>query len=605
MKVMPKSNILLPSILTLAVSIIRHTGRRRQYQIMLAMMMMIVCALVEISSLSLVLPFLSALTMPEKLLSYPLVAEIANFFDIRLGDDLILALTSAFVFFMLFAGGARLLMMWTSIRLSYAIGADFSNEVYRRTLYQPYHVHLARNSSEIISGITLKVSSTMNVVLCLLGMVSSLVLSTAIMLVMFTINPVLASVSMICFGAIYGLITWLFRLPLYRNSRRIALMQTQVVKALQEGLGGIRDVLLGGTQSVYCDTYHKADKSLRKAQGTNYFIETSPRYIIEALAMTLVAMLAYSMSRQSGGINAALPMLGAMTLGAQRLIPLLQQLYAYWTLMAGNRAAVTDVLELLDQPIPVFELQPAPLILKNEIRFDAVRFRYSNDTPWILDGFNLTIQKGARVGIVGSTGSGKSTTLDLLMLLLEPNHGSILVDGHPITTERRHAWQQTISHVPQSIYLADTSFLENIAFGVPPEKIDLHRVRQAAHYAQIADFIESHSDGYDAFVGERGIRLSGGQRQRVGIARALYKQATIMVFDEATSSLDNDTEQAVMDAIKNLNREITIIIIAHRLTTVQHCDTIVQLDFGRLVEQGTYEELLMKSPSFRRMTMAP
>jgi ATP-binding cassette subfamily B protein len=219
----------------------------------------------------------------------------------------------------------------------------------------------------------------------------------------------------------------------------------------------------------------------------------------------------------------------------------------------------------------------------------------------VLENFNLSIHKGSRVGIVGATGSGKSTALDLLMGLLAPTEGCLLVDGVPVTGIRTRAWQRAIAHVPQSIFLADTSLAQNIAFGVPPADIDLDRVRQAAERAQIAQFIESRSEGYDALVGERGIRLSGGQRQRIGLARALYKRASVLIFDEATSALDNATEQLVMNAINELNRDLTIVLVAHRLTTVRQCDLIVELDGGRVVAQGTYEELLETSPSFRKL----
>jgi len=323
------------------------------------------------------------------------------------------------------------------------------------------------------------------------------------------------------------------------------------------------------------------------------------------LGMVLIAALSYVLSRQVGGIATALPVLGALALGAQRLLPALQQIYGAWVGIAGNHASLADTIALLDQPLPAELLQPtpAPLLFQNVIRFDAVSFRYTGDGPWVLDGLNLTIPRGARVGFVGSTGSGKSTTLDLLMGLLIPTEGEFLVDGQPISGNRARAWQQTIAHVPQSIYLADTTLAENIAFGVPPDAIDLDRVRQAARQAQIADFIESSPEGYQAYVGERGIRLSGGQRQRIGIARALYKQASVLVFDEATSALDNATEQSVMDAIEGLSSDLTILLIAHRLTTLRRCDTIVELEHGRVVAQGTYEQLLKVSPSFNKVNM--
>ena len=222
----------------------------------------------------------------------------------------------------------------------------------------------------------------------------------------------------------------------------------------------------------------------------------------------------------------------------------------------------------------------------------------------MLDGIDLTVAKGTRVGIVGSTGSGKSTLLDVLMGLLAPTSGELLVDGEAITGSKVVAWQRTIAHVPQSIFLADTTLAENIAFGVPAQSIDSERVRAAARKAQIADFIEARPEGYRALIGERGVRLSGGQRQRIGIARALYKRASILVFDEATSALDNATERMVMDAIESLDRDLTILLIAHRLDSVRRCDTIVEIDRGRVVAQGTYEQLLQRSASFRQMVHA-
>jgi len=507
----------------------------------------------------------------------------------------------------LLAAAIRMLLLWFSTRLTFTAGADLSIEVYRRTLYQPYRVHVARNSSEVISGITDKVNGAVfEVLLPLLTLISSTLLLVAIMIALIAINPIIASVAAIGFGASYGLITWMTRRRLYRNSRRIAYEQTQVVKALQEGLGGIRDVLLDGTQPVYCDIYSQADYPLRRAQGNNVFIGGSPRFAMEALGMILIAALAYGLSRQAGGITTALPLLGALAFGAQRLLPALQMSYNAWAIIAGNQASLANAIDLLDQPLPAEVLQPvpAPLPFHHSIRFDAVRFHYTSNGPWVLDGISFTIPKGARVGFVGSTGSGKSTMLDLLMGLLTPTEGELLVDSQPISGNRLRSWQRTLAHVPQSIYLADTTLAENIAFGVPPNAIDLERVQQAARQAQIAEFIESRPEGYNAFVGERGIRLSGGQRQRIGIARALYKQASVLVFDEATIALDNATEQSVMDAIEGLSRNLTILLIAHRLTTVLRCDTIVELEHGRVMAQGTYEQLLECSPSFRKMAHA-
>lgn len=598
------STATLPNLL---VRLWHHLSRRRRTQFRLLMGLMLVSAFMEVVSLGAVLPFLGILVAPDRVLNHPIVADVIQAWGITSADKLALPLTVAFVTAALMAGAVRILLLWASTRLSVASGADLSIEVYRRTLYQPYHVHVARNSSAVISGITNKVSNVVfGVLLASLTLVSSTVLLVVIVIALISIDPMVAAVAAIGFGASYALITWMSRRRLHRNSERIAYEQTQVIKALQEGLGGIRDVLLDGTQPVYCEIYRQADYPLRRAQGNNVFIGQSPRYVMEALGMVLIAALAYALSRQAGGIATALPVLGALALGAQRLLPALQQIYSAWTSIAGNHASLADTISMLDQPLPaeILKPAPAPLLLQDAICFDAVRFRYASDGPWVLDGVNLTIPKGARVGFVGSTGSGKSTLLDLLMGLLMPTEGQLLVDGQSISGNRRSAWQRSIAHVPQSIYLADTTLAENIAFGVPRDAIDLDWVQQVAREAQIADFIESSPQGYQAYVGDRGIRLSGGQRQRIGIARALYKQASVLVFDEATSALDNATEQSVMAAIEGLSSNLTILLVAHRLTTVRRCDTILELEHGKVVAQGSYEQLLERSPSFRRMARA-
>ncbi len=589
------------STLRLLVRLWRHLSRRRRRQLMLLFGVMLLSGVAEVVSLGAVLPFLLVLTAPEKALQHPVIGDMARSWGITTPDQLVVPLTVAFIGLALVAAGIRMLLLWSNTRLAFASGAELSSEVYRRTLYQPYRVHTARNSSEVISGLSIKVAGAVSVLLSLLILANSIVLLVAIMFALIAIDPVVALEATAGFGLGYVLITWMTRRRLRRNSVLIAHEQTQVIKALQEGLGGIRDVLLDGTQGVYCDVYRKADHPLRRAQGNNIFISSSPRYAMEALGMVFIAVLAFILSRGAGGLATALPVLGALALGAQRLLPALQQGYSAWAAIAGSHASLSDTVDLLDQPLPaeIHLPEPDPLPFGQSIQFSGVWFRYVSDGPWVVEDMNLEIPKGARVGFVGTTGSGKSTTLDLLMGLLPPTRGEVLVDGQPLRGSRTRAWQRTIAHVPQSIFLADVSVAENIAFGVPRGAIDMERVHRAARQAQIADFIEHGPLGYDAMVGERGIRLSGGQRQRIGIARALYKDASVLVFDEATSALDSATELSVMEAIDELNRDLTILLIAHRLTTVRRCDTIVELEHGSVVAQGTYERLLETSASFR------
>lgn len=580
-------------LFSLLLQLFRHISKRRQQQFILLLGLMLISSLAEVVSLGAVVPFIGVLTQPEKIFQYPVVKEIAEIFGIGTSESLILPLTIMFATAALFAGGIRLVLLWVSIRLANATGADLSIDVYRRTLYQPYPVHVANRSSEIISGITQKVGTATGVLISLVTVVISLSLFMAIMITLLVIDPVVAIVAAISFGCMYGVIVLNAKGRLRKNSHCIAQEQTQVIKVLQEGLGAIRDVLMEGAQAIYCESYKSSIQKLQRANGENSYINQAPRYAMETLGMLLIASLAYALSSQSGGVKAALPILGALALGAQRLLPLMQQIYGNWAVVAGSHAAIINVLDLLDQPLPEYISQPEPqsLAFKKSIIFDNVSFRYSDNAPWVLEGLSFTINKGSRIGFVGSTGSGKSTTIDLMMSLLDPIKGTITVDGKSIDDQTKQAWQKNIVHVPQSIYLTDATIAENIAFGVPKDEIDEESVRAAAAKAQIAEFIESSSKGYNAIVGERGIRLSGGQRQRIGIARALYKQkATVLIFDEATSALDSRTEKAVMKCIDDLKLDLTIIIISHRLSTLSNCDVIIQLEQGKILLKESYKQ---------------
>ncbi|MDX8400681.1 MAG: ABC transporter ATP-binding protein, partial [Gallionellaceae bacterium] len=331
-----------------------HLGRNRQRQFWLLLILMLFGAIAEIFSLGAVLPFLGVLASPDRVFAYPVVAQMAPFFGISSARELVLPLTIIFASVTLIAGLARLFLMWVSARLAFATGADISIDVYRRTLHQPYKVHLERNSSEVINGITGKTNAVVySVLLPALTFISSAFVLAAIALVLLAINPLVASAAAGSFGVTYAIMTWFFRNRLQYNSQVIARESTQVIKALQEGLGGIRDVLLDDTQQLYCDTYRHADRPLRRAQGHNVFIIRGPRFAIETVSMLLVTVFAYGLSYQDGGIAAALPILGVLALGAARLIPVFQQCYGSWGEIVSSQASLVDMLHLLEQPMPV------------------------------------------------------------------------------------------------------------------------------------------------------------------------------------------------------------------------------------------------------------
>ncbi len=572
-----------------------HISIRRRTQFGLLFVLMILASFAEVLSIGAVLPFLGMLTAPERVFEHHLAQPFIQALDLTEPRQLLFPLTVVFGVAILLAGMMRMLLLWAKIRLSFAIGADMSISIYRRTLYQTYAVHVARNSSEVIAGITNKTNGVIfSTIQPILNMSSASIMLSVILFALLSINAVIALAAFGGFSVIYALIIRLSRKRLLIDSQRIARESVQVVKALQEGLGGIRDVLIDGTQETYCKTYRNADIPLRRAQGNDEFIRESPRFGIEALGMLLIVILAYGLAQQAGGIATAIPVLGALALGAQRMLPALQLAYAGWTSMRSGQASLNDTLDLLDQPLPEYLHQSShePLPFQQQIELKQLSFRYVADAPWILNHLDLTITKGSRIGFIGATGSGKSTLLDIVMGLLQPTQGTLEIDGRPITADNHRAWQAHIAHVPQAIFLADSTIEENIALGVAKEHIDHARVQQAARQAQIAETIETWPKQYRTMVGERGIRLSGGQRQRIGIARALYKQADVIIFDEATSALDNETELAVMQAIESLSENLTILMVAHRLTTLKSCTQIVDLADGRIRRIGSYQEIM-------------
>jgi len=556
---------------------------------------MVIASLAEIISIGAVLPFLGVLTAPEQVYQHSLMQPVIQTLALTKPEQLILPLTILFITAALLAGVIRLTLLYAMTRLSFATGADLSINIYRRTLYQEYEVHISRNSSEIINGIITKTNTVIaGVISPTLNLISSIILLVGIMGALFAINTIIALSAFIGFGSLYWLVIRYTKVHLKDNGKTIADQSTQMIKSLQEGLGGIRDVLIDGTQQFYCKLYRNADLPLRRASGNNVFIGGSPRYAMEAIGMTLIAGLAYLMTQQEDGMVTAIPILGALALGAQRLLPGLQQAYASYSAIKGSKSSFEDVLNLLDQSLTEYADQPLPkpIPFVKEIKLNNLNFRYIEDSPWVLKNINLSLKKGSRIGFMGVTGSGKSTLLDIIMGLLPATEGGLIIDNQAINTQNRRAWQAHIAHVSQNIYLSDSTIEENIAFGIEKEKIDHQRVKKAAQQAQIAQLIEQWKDGYQTFVGERGIRLSGGQRQRIGIARALYKQADVLIFDEATSALDNETEQAVMDAIEDLGEEVTILIIAHRLTTLKGCDQIIKLEKEFNIKTGTYKDII-------------
>lgn len=540
--------------------------------------------LLEIASLALFGVLLQMLAVPEAGSGKfpPILRNFFSFFGVHGWESPGLgAISWAALLFggvMMVAGSCRILVTWLCCRLTAALGTDVTTEVYERCLSQNYEEYITYRAGELVSLVRDKASEVVSVIFYLLNLATSLVVGLLIVSGLVFLDPVFFVLTVAILGSFYGICGLWSRRSMGRNSRINAEGTTLITKAVQEGFGAFRDIILDGSQKIYARIFREAEYRTRRASAANIFLSMTPRYLTETLAMVVFAGILWWGATFGENFRETLPRLGVLALGAQRLMPLIQQGYMSWAVLSGSAVATRMILEILqrepvDRTVPKADALP----FRNSLVFRNVSFRYGQDKPWVLRDFHLSLHKGERIGVIGKTGSGKSTFVDILMGLLLPTAGEILVDGKILTWGELPRWRKNIAHVPQDIFLADASFAENIALGCEPGQIDMARVRTAARQAQIADFIESKPRGYREEVGDRGRNLSGGQRQRLGIARALYKQAQILVFDEATSALDGKTEQAVMESIHQLDPQFTVVMITHRPSVLAGCTQVVDL----------------------------
>ena len=562
-----------------------HLPLHRKKHVMYLLLLMILASVAEIVSIGLVIPFLSVLTNPSLVLNNDLFTPFFSYLGIYKSEDILLPITFAFVSAALLAGFIRALLIVVQTKVGYLTGAELGVKIFSKTLYQPYEKHLQNNSSQIIAGISHKTTALVqNGIIAILTIISSLLILISIISVLLFINFKISIIAFLSFGSIYSLMVIFTKSRIEEKGRLVTKMQVSVVKKIQEGLGAIRDILIDSSQRVFIDAFKNSEFKLRHSQITHIILSTTPKFIVESLGIAMIAIIAYFLMSDNSLTTNVLATLGALALGAQRLLPILQQLYSNWSSFSAGKAAFKDALYLLDQKVKGTKKNTEILKFKNKITLKSVSFSYLKSKSLVLNKVNLDIPFGSRIGIIGTTGSGKSTILDIIMSLLHPSSGQIYVDNTLINVNNCHVWQSMIAHVPQSIYLSDATIAENIAFGILKENIDLNKLKKVIELAQLSSTIMMLSKGIDTMVGERGARLSGGQRQRIGIARALYKGANTIIFDEATSALDSYTEKKIMKSIFELPKEITMIIVAHRASTLKHCDNVYKIENNKLNE---------------------
>ena len=573
----------------LILRLVKQLSNKRRFQFLILLTVMVISSLAEVISISLVIPFVGILVNSQLLWENNFLKNISLNLGFQQPEQILLLVTFLFCLASLMAGGIRLFTLYLNLRLSAGIGSDISCKIYKNTLYQEYQFHINKNSSEIITNIVNDIGRVIGEVINpLLQAISSFFITVSLVITLLVINAEIAFSTFFIISSIYIFIVLITKNKIRDLSSLQDICVNKLVKTLQEGIGSIKDVILNNSQNFFLNIYKSSDNPLRKSQAKGTFLSSFPRMILEPIGITIIAFFGFYLV-SIGKKEEAIPLLGAMALGAQRLLPMAQKIYEGYTVARGAKVQLSNVVNLLETN---YFSEEKNQNIKNfkfikSIRFENVYFRYSKNEDYILRNISLTINKGERVGIIGKTGEGKSTLLDLLTGLLKPTKGKIYIDGKLLNSKKNDnsvllKWRSIISYVPQMIYLSDSSLASNIAFATELNEVNHSNLRLSAKKAQISEFINALPDNYDTNVGERGVRLSGGQKQRIGIARALYKESQVIVLDEATSALDNSTEKEFIKSLHEIGNDLTVIMVTHRVSTLKNFDRVIKIENGYL-----------------------
>ena len=598
-----KKLLSLLALLKKVISILDNKEKRFFYYLSSAFFFV---AIIETFGVVLIIPFIEIASNPEIINSNYQLNLINDFFQFSNTNSFILFLGISYFFYLIFSQAFKAVIMYLQLRYTFSLESSISKRLLESYLRQTYSWFLDKHSGDMGKGILSEVAETIHYSLTpLLGMISQLFLTTLLIILIVLVNPLVALITLLFLLVLNLLIfnkvkNWIKLIGINKvkhNQRRY--------KTVVEAFGAIKEIKLSGIEKIYSNKFSSAANDFSTANSNVQIVSILPKYLLEALSFGfLILFILYNLSL-GNNLTEVLPILSMFAFAALRLIPAFQQIFSSLNKINFSTKGLDDILYRLNEnkDLKISKKTNNSLQIKNKIEINNLNFVYPNSNRIALNKINLSIQSGKKIGIVGSTGSGKTTLIDILLGLLKPTNGEISLDGNKISKLGLREWQNSIGYVPQNIFLSDKTIAENIAFGLSLEELDIERVKEVCKIASLHNFItEELEQNYFTEVGERGIRLSGGQRQRIGIARALYNNPSLLVLDEATSALDNLTEKVIIESIANHSKNITTIIIAHRLNTIKNCDCIYYLDKGEIKSYGTYEELILKSKEFKKLT---
>lgn len=581
----------------------------RSEKLMIAFLfaLMIIAALIEVVSVAAVPILVAVLSDPTQVLENERYAGVWNFFGIEDNQSLLI-FGALLVFFAFVAKNAFLIIYkWISTSFLFGLYTRLGDKLFRMYMEAPYTFHLSRNSAELLRNVTQETQlMVVKFLFPFMKFVMDVGIVIGILLLLLSVDPLM---TVVVFGVLGGG-SMLFMRSLRNQIKNYGLQEQEyrarMIQSVNEGLGGLKDARVMGRGGFFVDRFHydldKTSKSFRFKEFIGQIIIPS----VETFAVVGMLLMALFLFVQGKDLQSIIPLLALFITATARLMPAFKKTVNQYNVIKYHCYVVEPVyndLKNLQESKKSQQSQStdvAPLKLQDTLRFENVSYTYPGGSSEALNNVSLDIRKGQIVGFVGSSGAGKTTVVDVLLGLLEPQSGTVSVDGVDVF-KHLSAWQKTIGYIPQSIYLSDDSIRKNIAFGLPDDKIEEEKISRAIASAQLSELIESLPEGIDTLIGEGGVRLSGGQRQRIGIARALYHDPEILIMDEATSALDNQTERKVMEQVEQLKEGRTIIMIAHRLSTVKNADILFLMDHGKLIQQGTYDDLLLHSETFKMM----